>query len=747
MEAPRKSYRLFALLGLPLAIPLLLFTTLLLWWTYSKSVSLLNTELSQRFEQRHLIVSALFSAELERISQLLATNGRNQALIKSLGRLDREAVQDSLNEIQVNMEGNTLDILLVTLPDGKIFTDNGSPFYDIPEKTFINKPGPGISFERSIYTLNGQTLLLATEQIVSPVSGKILGCLVGATVLNDNLSLLSAINDHTHSEAVAFFSGGQLMGAAVKNDDPLLLGILEANLPAASGYRTIILDNASNGLAIGYIPLRILDRDTPLVMALGTKAATLTGIRQTYMATIAGLLFFFAVFLVYAFIFIRCATYPALRRLLAYAEKIRDGKHDAAYVHGPVTEFNTLGTFLEDTVHQLRQSRLLMRNIVDSMPSVLIAIDLQGNVIQWNMQAENVTGISKENASGRPLSAVFPRIAAEVDRIYRSHNTDAPSSNHLLSHIVDGEKRHESLTMFPLTGAGIHGAVILVDDITEHVQLEELLVQSEKMSSVSGLAAGMAHEINNPLAAILGYAQNLRKRLFADMRSNIEAAQVSNADLESIRRYMELRGVPRMIEGIIASGNRAASIVSNMLSFSRKSDKRFANYDMKEIMEKALELAANDYNLHKEYDFKKIEIIKDYADAIPMVHCEGNEIQQVLLNLLKNGAEAMSEKIYTDKHPQFTIRMHTSDGQVILEIEDNGPGITETTRKRIFEPFYTTKDVGKGTGLGLSVSYFIITEQHQGAMEVYSSQGNWTRFIIRLPVTPPPRKGTSLPVA
>ena len=131
---------------------------------------------------------------------------------------------------------------------------------------------------------------------------------------------------------------------------------------------------------------------------------------------------------------------------------------------------------------------------------------------------------------------------------------------------------------------------------------------------------------------------------------------------------------------------------------------------------------------------KTIEIEREYAQDLPDICCDSTEIQQVFLNLIKNGAYAVAGKPYVDSSPKLTLRVRSEGGMAVVEIEDNGSGMDETARKRAFEPFYTTKPTGDGTGLGLSVSYFIITEQHDGHMEVFSSLGNWTRFVVKLPI-------------
>jgi signal transduction histidine kinase len=247
----------------------------------------------------------------------------------------------------------------------------------------------------------------------------------------------------------------------------------------------------------------------------------------------------------------------------------------------------------------------------------------------------------------------------------------------------------------------------------------------------------MAHEINNPLASIMGNAQVLETRLMQALPQNSAAAQEAGISLEALRTYLDLRGIPKMIHSIRGSGAQAAQIVSNMLSFSRKSDSVLAPEDIRSLLDKTLELACTDYNLKKNYDFKKIRIEREFEPDLPKIMGSSSKLQQVFLNLLRNGAEAMGEKHFPEGDgPRFILRALRNPPWVRVEVEDNGPGLEESVRKRIFEPFFTTKPVDKGTGLGLSVSYFIITEEHCGVMSVQTSMGKWTRFIIDLPAAP-----------
>ena len=274
-------------------------------------------------------------------------------------------------------------------------------------------------------------------------------------------------------------------------------------------------------------------------------------------------------------------------------------------------------------------------------------------------------------------------------------------------------------------------------DITEWKKMKEMIVQSEKMLSVGGLAAGMAHEINNPLAGILQNVSVLTNRLTGNLPANHKAAEAAGTSLSAIRKYMKLRKLTEMLENIRSSGYMAANIVKNMLSFARKSEEMKSSHDIRVLLNQTLDLLKTDYDMKKHYDFKQIRIVRDYAESVAPVPCEASKLQQVFMNILKNGAEAMINAKDGSVTPSFILKIQDDGAWVRVEIEDNGPGIKKEIRHRIFEPFFTTKPTGKGTGLGLSVSYFIITETHGGEISVNDAQDGGTRFVIRLPKSRP----------
>ena len=271
-----------------------------------------------------------------------------------------------------------------------------------------------------------------------------------------------------------------------------------------------------------------------------------------------------------------------------------------------------------------------------------------------------------------------------------------------------------------------------IEDVTERAFIQELMVQTEKMISIGGLAAGMAHEINNPLGIITQAAQNIERRVSLEGHENRKVAEELGLNLEGVRAYFEKRQIPDAVASIRTASSRAAKIVANMLQFSRRADATMEPASLAQIVDQALELAVSDYDLKKKYDFRSIEIVKDYQDT-PHVSVVSVEIEQVILNLLKNAAQAMTANP-PNRRPRITFRLRCEDRYAVFEVEDNGPGMTEDIRRRVFEPFFTTKEPGAGTGLGLSVSYMIVTQNHKGLMEVESTPDRGTLFKVRLPI-------------
>lgn len=375
-----------------------------------------------------------------------------------------------------------------------------------------------------------------------------------------------------------------------------------------------------------------------------------------------------------------------------------------------------------------------LNSIINSMPSALIALDEQLYVTQWNQEASRLSGTPMNEALNQPIFLAFPSLKPFLEQLKRTNERHTVETIERVTWIKDEQAQHFALTFYPLVGSGGRGVVIRIDDISQRVSMEELMVQSEKMLSVGGLAAGMAHEINNPLGAILHNVQNIRRRLSGELAKNLAQAADSGVELSAVNDYLNRREIPQLLDGIQQAGSRAAKIVTHMLSFSRLSSRELSACQLPQLINQALEIAGNDFDLIDGFDFKGLEIQREFDPQLGSVPATANELEQVLLNLLKNAAQAIHQRPIAQPPGRIILRCKLSPPWAEIQVEDNGIGMPEPVRKRIFEPFFTTKEIGQGTGLGLSVAYFIITNNHKGQMEVNSNLGQGSCFTVRLPL-------------
>jgi PAS domain S-box-containing protein len=409
---------------------------------------------------------------------------------------------------------------------------------------------------------------------------------------------------------------------------------------------------------------------------------------------------------------------------------------DSDNVRGTVVDISKRKKAEEEIAHL----RNYLSDIINSMPSVLIGVDKNLKVTNWNIKASVITGISQNEALNKPIDVVFKRLSGHIDTIRRSIERREQHVIEKQEYTEDGVKFYEDITVYPLNAGNGEGAVIRIDDVTQRVKLEETVIQSEKMLSVGGLAAGMAHEINNPLAGMILSATVLKRRLLQSNLLNSENAELLGIDVKDIIAFMEARDIPKLIENIIESGERAASIVKNMLDFARKTDLVMSPHSLADLVDKSIAITTGAFELDKKFNFADIKIKRDYQKDMPPVWCEAGKIQQVILNIISNGIDAIknSENKPQEWEPEFIFKIYQKNERyATIEITDNGHGISAADRQHIFEPFYTTRPPGEGTGLGLSVSYFIITENHKGHMDMHSVYGEGTTFIIDLPLNTP----------
>ena len=392
----------------------------------------------------------------------------------------------------------------------------------------------------------------------------------------------------------------------------------------------------------------------------------------------------------------------------------------------------------EATEELLRETQEYLHCVINSIPSILIGITPEGYVTHWNSAAEKATGSNADEVLGAQLKQIYPELPIEMKAVAQIMETGSPHTRKNVRTGQGAQTRYTDLTICPLVSPEISGAVILADDVTLRVHFENMMIQNEKMMSLGELAAGLAHEINNPLAGILNNAQNILRRTSSDLIANQQAADEAGVSLAQIEQYLKKRQILDFTENIKEAGERATHIVRNMLEFSHNNNHlNHSETDLVELVKHSLELAITTFEIRTSAGIEQPQVEQAFAPNLPPIVCSPSEIQQVILNLLRNAAQAFQNDEYGPPlHPKISLRVSQEMQHLCIEIRDNGPGMPESVAKHVFEPFYTTKGIGQGTGLGLSVSYFIITEHHQGTIEVDTRPGEGTKFLIKLPIKP-----------
>jgi len=373
----------------------------------------------------------------------------------------------------------------------------------------------------------------------------------------------------------------------------------------------------------------------------------------------------------------------------------------ASYI-GIALQNASLYAQLEEKISEFERLKEFNENIVESINVGILAVDLNDRIESWNAQMEAMYALSRAEAIGQNIRSVFPAEFADEMEQARTES----GVHHLYKFPLTtraGEQCMANIAIAPLLSRDFVavGRIVLVDDITERVTLETQLAQADKLSSIGLLAAGVAHEINTPLAVISSYAQMLSKQMRGDQR------------------------LGPVLEKITQQSFRASEIANGLLNFSRTSTTEFRETDLNRVIRDTLSL------LDHQFKTARIELDLALDETLPAIHGNPGKLQQVFLNLLLNAKDAMPGG--------GRLRVSTlANGHVEALVGDSGTGIAPEHLKRIYDPFFTTKTAPKpgerrGTGLGLSVSYGIIQE-HAGKIHVESAIGAGTTFHLAFPL-------------
>ncbi|HEY2932852.1 MAG TPA: ATP-binding protein [Acidobacteriota bacterium] len=357
---------------------------------------------------------------------------------------------------------------------------------------------------------------------------------------------------------------------------------------------------------------------------------------------------------------------------------------------------------VETKARELEQLKIFSESIIESIRVGVLTVDAAGVITSVNTAVEGLLGYSRRDCLGKAISSILP--GGVLDQVRAAAGEGWVLSEPLNFYKVavsasDGQKRLVNLHFAPFVSRDdvVAGTLVVMDDVTQKVRLEDQLVQAEKLTSLGLLAAGVAHEVNTPLAGISSYTQMLLKDVPRDHPHYEILAKVEKQSF------------------------RASEIVNNLLNFARLSGSDFQELNLNHLMLETLSL------LDHQFKNQGIDVAANLDPTLPETYGNGGKLQQVFMNLLMNAKDAMPEG------GRIEIRTAREENGISVRIRDTGTGIARDHIKKIYDPFFTTKEVGSGTGLGLSISYGIIQE-HSGNIRVESEPGKGTEFTLQFPV-------------
>ena len=371
------------------------------------------------------------------------------------------------------------------------------------------------------------------------------------------------------------------------------------------------------------------------------------------------------------------------------------------------------------TASRLRASESYIKNILRSMPLMLVGVNKDGQITQWNKRAEDTTGIKAEDVLDKNLWEAYPIITVSPALV-----SEAMEKNETVTikHSQRGQYYFD-ITIYPLQGEAETGVVIMIDDVTKKILAENMLIQNDKISSMGELASSMAHDINMPLQSIL-----------LDLRS----FQYLLSDSSQSTNEIKSNGLPEKLDKLLShayeKGEKVASIVQNLQEFARGRSDRKQLSNIVDVMDHTLGLAGDVLSAPSSLSFTDIQIERNYEKDLPMIPCYVTELQQAFLSLLRHAYEALSQVSEPGHKPTIKIQMSVGYDSFWIRIQHNGVGLTNEEQLYLFEPFVRkdTPEVGYDAGKRLSFAYFIITEQHQGHMAVTSDINVGTTFHIQM---------------
>lgn len=374
------------------------------------------------------------------------------------------------------------------------------------------------------------------------------------------------------------------------------------------------------------------------------------------------------------------------------------------------------------TADQLRSSKSYINDILTSMPLMLVGLDKNGCVTQWNKQMEAVSGVSTENALGKTLLEAYPQMTVLPEQIQES--IEQNKTIHLKQCLRS--IYHYDITIYPLQGDEA-GVVILVDDVTKQTAAENLLIHNDKISFMGELASTMAHDINLPLQAFMTdlryFQQIISDRSIDEMQKDADSEHAKKLD--------------DVITDMSAQGEQVSAIINNLLAFARSRSGIKQMADIVDVMESTINLANEVVAVCGDVPFNQIKLERNFEKKLPLVPCYITELKQVILSLFRHACHALALKKGGEGfEPTIKIILSESYDSLWIKVQHNGLGLTAEEQMNLFEPFFNDNSATEDNDAGqrLSFPYYIVTEQHQGHMAVTSDVELGSTIHIQLPI-------------
>ncbi|MBN2789344.1 MAG: response regulator [Candidatus Delongbacteria bacterium] len=476
-------------------------------------------------------------------------------------------------------------------------------------------------------------------------------------------------------------------------------------------------------------PLTFLDEKYTGVILAENNPSYLDNIKKYLYIFFFGLLFFILVSLV----FIHKTLFKPISKLLSSINEISDQIEKEKPIEKIIVKtsdeifllseaYNSMASTLGQSFSKVKYLQNYLLNIIESMPSSLMALDKNGRVTQWNHAAEDFTGVLKNDAKGKVIWNLVPDLGIETEVLNSVHDEKRQREFYKES-VWNGEKRNLNIHIFPLIANGVQGNVIRIDDITEMKNKEEQLLQAQKMETIGTLAGGIAHDFNNILSGIVGVISILTFKMDKD----------EDIPKSLLKEYLEI---------MEESGKRAGEIVQRLLTLSKKQNTHLEAVNLSDVVKHVEKICLNSFD-------KRIEIKKIGTENNTLINADFTQIEQLLLNLSINSAHAMTIMRDSDEKQggiltfeivesadPSEIRKFLNDDlkkeYIKLMVHDTGVGMTRDIIKQIYEPFFSTKELDSGTGLGLTMVYNIVT-QFNGFIDVESVPNIGSVFSIYFP--------------